>query len=462
MTSSSSHDGPASTRRPSPRPQRGRRKSLAPPACLPPTDPPGLASRGLALILLRAVLRRHRTLDEAMAEGGRDWDRLAPRDRAFVHHLVAACLRRLGQIDSLIARCLDRPLPEDKRETRDILRLGATQLLFMRVPAHAAVDASVTLAARGPAQPHKGLINAVLRRLAREGEAWAAAQDAARLNTPAWLWESWVAAYGEAATRAIAAGNLREPPLDLSFKQDDPGTWLPRFQEAGYADAHRVGTASLRLPRIPERIDALPGYQEGAWWVQDAGAALAARLLAPKPGERILDLCAAPGGKTAQLCAAGAEVIALDRSGPRLKRLRENLDRLALQATLVEADGTAWRSDTPVDAVLLDAPCTSTGTICRHPDILHHKRPEDVHMLASLQERLLHTAQAVLKPGGRLVFATCSLQPEEGERQEAALAPRLPETTLRLLPDSQGSAEPEAGLEGAQVCDGFYMARWRD
>lgn len=371
-------------------------------------------ARGAALWLLVQVLDRGRALDEALeqalAPGGR-MTSLAGRDRAFARLLSSTVLRRLGQLDDAIGRCLDRPLNRRGEAARNTLRLAAAQLLFLDTPAHAAVDAAVRQVARWPGL--KGLVNAVGRRLAREGPALLAAQDSERLNCPAWLWQSWVAAYGETDTRAIVAALLAEPPLDLTVR-GDLAVWAERLQ------AELLPTGSLRR-RGGGAVTELPGYAEGAWWVQDAAAALPARLLPAAAGLRVIDLCAAPGGKTAQLAAAGAAVTAVDLSTARLRRLADNLRRLGLSVDTVAADATDWRPAELADAVLLDAPCTSTGTIRRHPDIWHLKTAADVAAATPLQDHLLAAATDMLRPGGTLVYCVCSLQPEEGPARIARL-----------------------------------------
>jgi 16S rRNA (cytosine967-C5)-methyltransferase len=420
--------------------------------------------RAVAHELLQAVLRRRLPLDEQLA-GHRGLAGLEPRDRAFVRALLGITLRRLGRIDAVLARCLERPLPARAAGIEDLLRLGLAQLLFLRVPAHAAVDTTVRLAAaRGGEAGFKGLVNAVLRRVAREREALLAA-TAEVPNLPGWLIRSWQDAYGATTAAAIAAAVAEEPPLDLSVK-GDPAAWAEPL------GATLLPTGTLRRPaEAGGAIEALPGFDEGAWWVQDAAAALPVRLLGPVAGRRVADLCAAPGGKTAQLAAAGALVTAVDRSGPRLARVAANLRRLGLSAELVEADAAAWRAAEALDAVLLDAPCSATGTLRRHPDIAWLKRPADIAKLAALQDRLLAAAVADLAPGGMLVFCTCSLQPEEGPQRVAALiAGGAPVVRRPIAPEElAGAAElltPEGDLrtlpchwaaEGG--LDGFYAAR---
>lgn len=430
----------------------------------PTRRPQAASARATALDLLHAVLTRKRPLDEALQDHA-GFFALDGRDRAFARLLTATTLRRLGQIDALIAGALERPLPVKARAVRDLLRLGLCQLLFLKTPAHAAVATAVDLAQKRGHGPHKALINAVLRRLAREGEALIEAQDAARLNTPDWLWESWSAAYGEAACRAIAEAHLSEPPLDFSVKADgDKWAWA--------LGAVVLPTGTLRRPG-GGRIEELPGYDQGTWWVQDAGAALPARLLGDVSGRLVIDLCAAPGGKAAQLANAGARVVAVDRAGNRLKRVKENLDRLGLSAELVRADAVRWRPPAPADAVLLDAPCSATGTIRRHPDVARLKTPRDVASLAETQDRLLAAAVGMVRPGGILVYCTCSLEPEEGPDRIARLMAggaafeRAPVTAkevggLTELISAAGDVRTLPGqMRAFGGIDGFYAARLR-
>src|SRR6516162_4495920 len=305
-------------------------------------------ARDVALELIGAVLRRKRPLDDAIEESAA-MHQLAGRDRAFARLLVATVLRRLGQIDELIAQCLNVPLAPRAMLVQDILRLGVAQLLFLRTPPHAAVATSVDLAQSRGFVSHKGLVNAVLRRLSIEGPERIETQDAPRLNTPDWLWQSWSRAYGEPTARAVATAHLKEAPLDLSLR-NDAETWGAALEGV------LLPTGTLRRA-AGGALATLPGYAEGAWWVQDAAAALPARLFGDVADRDVIDLCAAPGGKTAQLATAGARVIAVDRSASRLKRLRENLARLDLSAQIVATDMLEWQTP-PVDAVLLDAPCS--------------------------------------------------------------------------------------------------------
>jgi 16S rRNA (cytosine967-C5)-methyltransferase len=420
------------------------------------------SARNVALDLLGAVLRRRRSLDDAI-EDNHAMHTLSGRDRAFARLLVATALRRLGQIDSLIAACLNTPLAPRAVIVHDILRLGVAQLLFLRTPPHAAVATSVDLAHGRGFLSHKGLVNAVLRRLSVEGPARVEMQDAPRLNTPDWLWRSWAASYGEATARAIATAHLKEAPLDLTLRYDAEA-WSEKLQ------GNLLPTGTLRRS-AGGSVMALPGYAEGAWWVQDAAAALPARLFGEVQGREIIDLCAAPGGKTAQLACAGARVTAVDRSARRVERLVANFDRLALPIEAVAADALTWRPPEQVEMVLLDAPCTTTGAIRRHPDVPHLKLPEDVARLAVVQDNLLRAAIDMLRPGGTLVYCTCSLEPEEGPHRIDALIRGGAPVERRTIEPEEIGAEPDwitakgdlrtlpchfAEYDGV---DGFFCAR---
>ena len=430
---------------------------------------PGLAARRLAADILDGVLRRRRALDDEL-EGAATRAALAAlpeRDRALTRALVAAVLRRLGSLRHLLDLFLDRGPPKEAPRVETALLLGAAQILLLDVPDHAAVDLAVRLTqADRHAARYAGLVNAVLRRLAREGAGRLAGFDAAVLDTPEWLIARWIATYGETTARAIAVANSREPALDLTVKSD-PELWAARL------GGRVLPTGTVRTI-AHGAITALPGFTEGAWWVQDAAAALPARLFGGVTGLRVADLCAAPGGKTAQLAVAGARVTAVDRAPTRLGRVRENLSRLSLQAELVSADVAEWSAE-PFDAVLLDAPCSSTGAIRRHPDVPWLKSPADIAKLAALQRRLIERAAALTKPGGTLVYCTCSLEPEEGEHIVTGLLAQEPSVRrapiaatevfgcgefiskdgdLRTLPCHFPDAESRlAGLEG------FYAAR---
>lgn len=376
-------------------------------------DAPGLAARRLAAALIDEVLRAGTALDETFermaATAG-----LEPADAGLARAIATVAFRRLGTIRRVIDARLERGSPRKSGPFEPIMVAAAAQLLFLDVPDHAAVDLAIRqLHEDARSARYTSLANAVLRRLAREREAILAELDPLT-DTPDWMRESWTQTYGPDVAMAIAAAHAEEPPLDLTVKSDAVG-W------AGKLDGIVLPTGSVRL-RAREAVTGLPGFTEGEWWVQDAAAALPAQLLNVRPGERVADLCAAPGGKTVQLAQAGGQVVAVDRSGPRLRRLKANLERLGLSAEIVTADVTAFEAE-PFDAVLLDAPCSATGTIRRHPDVAWTKRPEDVDKLAALQARLLDQAARLTKPGGRLIYCTCSLERAEGEAQiEAFLA----------------------------------------
>jgi 16S rRNA (cytosine967-C5)-methyltransferase len=424
--------------------------------------------RDTALDLLDAVLSAKTALDRALV-GHAGIKKLQPRDRAFAQRLATTTLRRLGQIDSLIDHCLERKLSRKARPVRLILELGIAQLLFLDIPAHAAVDTTVGLCVKRGHGPHKALVNAVLRRLGREGQALVAEQDAGLLNTPEWLWDAWGEAYGAKTRRRIAEAHLAEPPLDITPK-GDAAKW------ASLLGGEVLPTGSVRLrPKGP--VSELAGFSGGEWWVQDAAAAIPARLFAPLKGEMagkdIIDLCAAPGGKTAQLAAMGAMVTAVDRSAARLQRLGRNMDRLDLKAKIITADAYSWRPESLADGVLLDAPCSATGTIRRHPDVARLKRPKDPAAMAEVQAALLAAAAEMVRPGGTLVYCTCSLQPIEcEERIEAFLKSGAPFARQPVMADEVGGLvdiiTPAGDLRSLPChlaerggMDGFYAARLR-
>lgn len=422
-------------------------------------------NRTAAFQTLQGVLRRGRPLEEQADQETRG---LEPRDRAFVRNVVATTLRRIGQIDLIINQCLDKPMPAKLADVRDILRLGAAQLVFLDLPPHAVVDTAVEMVKRGRLAPYSGLVNAVLRRLSRDGKALSDAVDAERFNTPKWLWLDWVETYGEDVARSIGAQHLVEPPpLDLTLRPgQDPVMWAEQL------GAEILPTGTLRRPG-GGMVQDLPGYAEGVWWIQDAAAAIPARLLGDISGRAVIDLCAAPGGKTMQLAAAGASVTALDKSARRLRRVAENLTRIGAEAVVLDGDAVTWRPETPADAVLLDAPCSATGTIRRHPDVARLKRPADVAALAETQEALLEAALEMVKPGGLVIYCVCSLQKAEGaDRINAALAAGLPFERVPVTADEVGGMAELISDEGdvrTLPChlsdmggmDGFFVARLR-
>jgi 16S rRNA (cytosine967-C5)-methyltransferase len=438
-----------------------------------PSEVPGLAARRIAADILDGVLHKRRTLDEQLDGGAAHpgLKSLSDRDRALMRRLVATILRRLGTLGHVLSRLLDRGVPTDAPRAQSALLIGAAQILWMDVPDHAAVDLSVRLVQSDRrAAKYAGLVNAVLRRCAREGQPLIEEVKSQPLDVPAWLMARWIANYGEAVARDIAIAIGRDPSLDITVKSD-PEHWATRLH------GEVLPTGSVRT-LLQGSVTMLPGFSEGTWWVQDAAAALPARLLGDVAGKTIVDLCAAPGGKTAQLAHAGARVVAIDRSPGRVARLRDNLARLKLDAELVVSEGADWldqKGDRGFDHILLDAPCTSTGTIRRHPDIGWLRQEADIAPLVAMQKRLLQRAAVALRPGGILVYCSCSLEPEEGEQAIAALLAsetglrRVPieerevaglgeiitaEGDLRTLPCHLPHRDPRLG-----GLDGFYAAR---
>jgi len=371
------------------------------------------------------VLTLARPLDERLAAGlGPRAGGLDARDQALARSIATVALRRLGTIRKALAQRMEKGMPKRGGRLEWTLIVAAAQILFLDTADHAAVDLAVKAARAEPASaPFAALANAVLRTIVREFDEILAGSDPLDDDTPAWLAQRWRAAYGENVARAVAAAHRAEPTLDISVKTD-PSGWAERL--GGVV----LPTGSVRLD-THEAVTELKGYAEGEWWVQDAAAALPARLIQPRPGMRIVDLCAAPGGKAAELAAAGAEVTTVDRSAERLKLLAANFERLRLASEIVVADALAFDA-LPFDAVLLDAPCTATGTIRRHPDVAWIKRPGDLPPLVKLQAQLIDKAVALARPGGSVVYCVCSLEPEEGEAQIAALLRRNPD--VRRLP----------------------------
>jgi 16S rRNA (cytosine967-C5)-methyltransferase len=438
-----------------------------------PSEVPGLAARRIAADILDGVLHKHRTLDDQLDGAGAHpgLKTLSDRDRALMRRLVATILRRLGTLGHVLSRLLDRGIPTDAPRAQSALLIGAAQILWMDVPDHAAVDLSVRLVQSDRrAAKYAGLVNAVLRRCAREGQPLIDEVKSQTLDVPPWLLARWIAHYGDAVARAIAVAIGHEPSLDITAKSD-PAQWATRL----HGETLPTGTVRTLLQGS---VTMLPGFAEGQWWVQDAAAALPARLLGDGAGKTIADLCAAPGGKTAQLVQAGARVTAVDRSPGRIARLRDNLARLSLEAETVVADAADWQGGNRgegFDGILVDAPCASTGTIRRHPDVAWLRQEADIGALMALQKRLLQRAVALLKPGGTLVYCTCSLEPEEGEQAITALLANEPamrrapieasevaglseiltaEGDLRTLPCHLPHLDPR--LSGL---DGFYAAR---
>ncbi|WP_417320881.1 16S rRNA (cytosine(967)-C(5))-methyltransferase RsmB [Emcibacter sp.] len=425
-----------------------------------------LQSRLAALYLLEQILDRGQALDGAFENCCRKYPELDQRDRAFVRYLVTTCLRRQGQINAIINFCTPRNLTPKQAKIRYILQLGLTQLLYMEVPAHAAVDSSVRLADQQKNQSVrqlKGLVNAVLRRVDREREIVAEKFADPFLNVPKWLRNSWIERFGKGPARRIMPPLLEEPSLDLTLKPgEDPEAWAEKL--GGTVTPFK----GVRLERAGQ-VEKLPGFEEGHWWVQDLAARLPAELLGAREGARVLDLCAAPGGKTAQSAAKGCKVTAVDISDKRLRRLRENMTRLSLDVDVVVSDAAEYRPEELFPYILLDAPCSSSGTLRRHPDMAWNKSPDDVESLADIQRRVLAAAVDMLSPGGTLIYCVCSMEAAEGPDQiRALLESDLPLNRDRIRPEEVPGLEQSIGPDGDLQTlpfhypggmDGFYICR---
>lgn len=421
------------------------------------------SARLCALGALVHSLDKMKPLDSAWATD-RHFTTLGPSDRAFAQLLAKTALRRLGQIDDILSRFMERPLASGASRIKHILRLGVAQLIWLDTPPHAAVHCAVEMTKQVKMEKFGGLVNAVLKKISLEGHKIAESQDAAKMNTPEWLWKSWEKAYGPEACRKIAETHLLEPPLDLSVKTD-PNFWAEQL--GGIV----MPLGSVRL-RDTRNITQLKGFSEGYWWVQDMAATIPARLLGDVREKRVIDLCAAPGGKTAQLAAGFAKVTAVDRSKERIAMLKTNVHRLKLQADYVTTDASKWLPAIAPDAILLDAPCSATGTLRRHPDVAWHRAPEDIARMVETQAKMLNHALDFLKPGGILVYSVCSLQPEEGEnqitailesRKDVALDPVQPATlgglTQCITPRGEVRTLP-FHLAESDGMDGFFAARF--
>lgn len=437
------------------------------------SDASGIGARDLALAMLVGVLDRQRSFDDAIATAFASAKGLAleSRDRGLSRLVAATVLRRKGVIEAVLGQFMEKPLPPRYEDARRIMLVAVAQILFLDTPPHAAVSLAVTQCRRNPAIQHLGkLVNAVLRRVAMEGRGVLEGIDTFDALVPDWLSRSLTETHGAEKARQIVDASLREAPLDLSIRNSsEAAKWAERLGGV------LLGTGTVRIA-AGGRIEDREGYGEGAWWVQDAAAALPARLFGDDlRGREVADLCAAPGGKTVQLAVRGGDVTAVDVSAERLKRIAENLDRLGLVARIVQADVADWQPGRTFDAVLLDAPCSASGTIRRHPDILHLKRQEDIDALVRIQSRLLDRAADLVRPGGTLVYCTCSLGRAEGESRiqsfldRHATFDRVPiiageagveadwitrEGALRTLPTDT----PQGDLEGRGM-DGFYAAR---
>lgn len=422
-------------------------------------------ARYVAARCLQLVLEQGQPLDLAMSEIAL-FKQLEGRDRAFARLITATTLRRLGQIDAVLEPFIKKtPAPYPLA----ILRTGAAQLLFLDTPAHAAVGAAVSLLKRSKKTiSASGMANAVLRRISEQGQDLLEKTNTTQ-NLPKWLKEDWTKSYGHGDCEKIADIFVKEPPLDISVK-NDAGNWAEKIG----GDLLPGGT--IRRAKIGD-ITAISGFRDGAWWAQDISASLPVKLLGDLENSRVLDMCAAPGGKTMQLAAAGADVTALDKNTSRIKFIEENLKRTGLKAKILVGDGTKWRdqektAEAGFDHVLLDAPCTATGTFRRRPDVLHRKAAIDVEHLTRVQERLLLAAARHVRPGGTLLYCTCSLQKREGEEQvtkflknrfDFRLIPVLEEEmfTLTCAISARGEVRILPFFLSEQgAMDGFFIARF--
>lgn len=393
---------------------------------------PGLAARQAAARLLAAVIDKKASLDGMLdqSSGNPAYMALSPADRALVRAILNSALRHLPQIEAMIGSLLKTPLPDGARALQHVLVVAAAQILYLDVPDRAAVDLAVEQATTDPRNKRfASLVNALLRRLSAEKDHLLEDVGSQAPALPAWFDKRLVETYGKVEAAAIAQAHLSPAAIDLTVKSD-PATWAKRL------GGILLPTGSVRLADYEGAVTELEGYADGEWWVQDAAAAVPAQLFGDIVGQRVVDLCAAPGGKTAQLIMAGARVTALDMSASRLKRLRENLERLKLSADLIEGNAGDFSPDTPFDAALLDAPCSSTGTARRHPDVPWTKGLDDVRKLAIVQEKLLRHALTVVRPGGVVVFSNCSLDPIEGEEMiERFLEKNAGVSRIAVTPD---------------------------
>lgn len=431
--------------------------------------PSGLLTRQIAVEWLYRILQQKKSLDEVLLASEEDarWQKLEPRDKGFVRLLVMTALRRKGEIDWLLGHFLEKK-PQPRTRVAEILLSGVVQLLYMDVPDHAAIDMSVRLAKHSDKSRHMAkLVNAILRKVTRESEALMAGKDHFLRNFPDWILQGWRAQYGEEATNQICKALLLPAALDLSVKENPPD-WAEKL-----GGTVLIGN-SIRIQQrgaIPE----IEGFAEGGWWVQDVSASLAVPLFGTLQGKTTLDICAAPGGKTAALVLGGADVTALDISKDRMARLTDNLERLQLKAELIVEDVLTYQPQQKFDVVLLDAPCSATGTIRRHPDILHLKTHANIQHMQKIQQHMLEKAASFVKPGGTLIYCTCSLEVQEGEAQIKQLLSthnnlcRNPvsvdevdqhdtwvtdEGDLRLLPHYSTQDR-----EDTQGMDGFFISR---
>ncbi len=425
-----------------------------------------LTGRWAALAFLEKILDDHVPLDQAFDNTCRQFgDKLSVQDRGFVRHLGTTCLRHLGQLDAMINHCTQKKLTGKQKTVRNILRLGITQLLYMEVAAHGAVNSAVKMTdkQKNTSDRHcKGMVNAILRRIDREREKFSGGFSPT-LNIPKWLKENWQTRYGKEEFAKIAIAVLGEPPLDFTLKPECEGaTW------AEMLDGVLLPGGSVRVEKAG-LVQNLAGYEEGSWWIQDVAASLPVNLLGAGCGDPVLELCAAPGGKTAQLAASGCRVTAVDRSARRLRRLQENMDRLNLVCDVVTSDAADFRPDKEYGFILLDAPCSATGTLRRHPDVSRARGSKDIMALAEIQTHLLDAAVGMMPVGGILIYCVCSLQSEEGPEQIKALLDRNGTVKRKGIDLAELSGFENSRLDGGDVqtlphhisggMDGFFISR---
>ena len=399
------------------------------------------SARQSVLFLLEQVLDKKKNLDDVFVS---ETHSLSERDRRFTKHLLAIVLKRLGQIDIIINGLLKKPLPLRARKAQHILRMGVAQLMWMDTPEHAAVSTSVELAKQTGQTFYAKLINGVLRNLCRQRPALA--EDSC--NFPDWMLSAWIKAYGKKQTQAIVQALLQTPPTMITVKEN-PALWAEKLK------GKLLPSGSVILPEHAD-IQSLSGYQEGMWWVQNESASLAVKALGPVANLCVADLCAAPGGKTAQLAALGAQVDAYDISPKRLEKLKENLQRLHLSANVICADINKLQTKRTYDVVVLDAPCSATGTLAHHPDVLYHRTPKDIKKLMAIQDSLLKKAHQLVKPKGRVVYCTCSLQAQEGEERIAQFSDLF--NIIPLKDPQHATKEGFMRIYPNGYNDGFFIA----
>ncbi|MBL4604054.1 MAG: 16S rRNA (cytosine(967)-C(5))-methyltransferase RsmB [Emcibacteraceae bacterium] len=422
-----------------------------------------IKSREVAFLVLKKVLDDAATLERSIDKYATD---LSAQDRGFIRHLTTTAIRRLGQLDKIINHCTKTKLGNTQMAIRHVLRLGITQLLYTEVPAHAAVNTSVSLVAkRVPKKLHylKNTVNAVLRKVDRERETLLKKYSNTRLNFPPWLLKRWDNRFGQSMVKEILDALLNEAPLDLSIRPEhNQDEWAEKLK--GIV----MPGGAIRIEKAGKVRDII-GYDDGIWWVQDMAARLPAILLGAGQGDGVLDLCAAPGGKAAQSAANGAMVTAVDFSESRLIRLKQNMERLKLKIDVVTSDVLTYEPQKSYDYILLDAPCSSTGTIRRHPEILHTRRPEDVKELSILQGKMLDHAVSLLNDGGILIYSVCSMEQSEGPDQINALLQRHGSLKRKEIINEEIPGLEQSILEIGDVqtlphyisggMDGFFISR---